>query len=49
MFPVTSWDVCPVCIGDDGVELCYVAVLYVYVGDRNGVEDEKLLFCLLHE
>ena len=23
VFPVASWDVCPVCGGDDGVELCY--------------------------
>ena len=23
LFPVASWDVCPVCVGDDGVELCY--------------------------
>ena len=46
MFPVASWDVCPVCVGDDGVELCYCCV---YVGNCNGVEYEKLLFCLLHE
>ena len=23
VFPVASWDVCPVCIGDDRIELCY--------------------------
>ena len=23
VFPVASWDVYPLCVGDDGVEVCY--------------------------
>ena len=32
VFPLDSWDVCPVCVGDDGVEVCYCDV---YVGNWN--------------
>ena len=46
MFPVASWDVCPVCFGDDGVDVWYCGI---YVCNWNGVDDEKLLLCLLHE
>ena len=46
MFPVATWDVCPVCVGDNAVEVCYCGV---YVGNWNGVEGEKLLLCLLHK
>ena len=45
MFNVALWDVCPLCGGDDGVEVCHCDV---YVGNFNGVEDKKL-FSLLHE
>ena len=34
MFPVASLDVCPVCAGDDGVEVRYRGV---DVGNFNGV------------
>ena len=46
MFPVALWVVCPVCGGDDRVEVCHCGV---YVGNWNEVEDVKLLFSLLHE
>ena len=46
MFPVASWDVRPVGVGDNGVEVCYCGV---YVGNWNAVEGEKLFLYLLHK
>ena len=40
VFFVSSWDVCPVCVGDDGVEVCYCGV---HIGNWNEVEGKKLL------
>ena len=41
VFPVASWDVCSVFVGDDGIEVCHCRV---YVGNWNGVvKGEKLV------
>ena len=36
----------PVCVGDDGVEVCYCGV---DIGNWDEVEGKKFLFCLLRE
>ena len=46
VFPVASWNMCSVCGGDDGVEVCYCGV---YIGDWCGVYDCEQLFSLLRK
>ena len=45
VFPAAWWDVCHVCVGDNGVEVCYCGV---YGGNWNGIDGEILLPCFIH-
>ena len=41
VFPVASWDVCPVCIGESRIEVCYCCA---YVGNLNELQERNCCF-----